>query len=380
MSESDLKSESINGEKLFIKYKALDCLYTDEEYLHYITDDKTVNVKVIGYRIIESYRSPFLSFCLFKNRLENNQLQFPTLISHPRNNVVCLIDFMITKLLEGFFETAVNYEYKGCFEYKQDVYVVLDFTKNVNKCALQCKMDKAWFVLPDEAVNKQHVCNIPIHKEVTDFFLNNASFLYLHELLEEDENVLETPIVVYSGTHEKNVYFQFLFGKIKTNKDAIFGNHYYFTDYNNAVREGGWSKDYQPEYKYDKKITEKESGKYIKGGIIRYAIFLGNCLYKENFPLDPTDKSFVKQLLLDSEDANANILDEEKNTIRITDYDSIWETNYDSVYLGKIDSDIKNAPLYVVKDYKQQTSLSYHFLDKRDLGEFFQENQHYSIK
>jgi hypothetical protein len=82
----------------------------------------------------------------------------------------------------------------------------------------------------------------------------------------------------------------------------------------------------------------------------------------------------------DSDDTNANILDEEKSTIRITDYDSIWETNYDSIYLGKIASDIKNAPLYVVKDYKQQTSLSYHFLDKRDLGEFFQENKHYSIK
>jgi hypothetical protein len=358
---------------MFIQYKALENININDDYLEELTRNKTVNIKIIGYRIIESQYIPFLSFCLTKNRHENN-LYFPTFIYYPGNNINCLIDFFIAKLLEGFFESTAIYKYKGCFEYKNDIYVVLDLTQNINKCALQCKMDKTWFVLPDELINTHHVCNISIDKEVTNFFLNNTFFLYLHELLGDEFNILETPTVVYSGTHEKNIYFQFLFGKIKTNKDAIFGNHYYFTDYINAVREGGWSKDYKQEYKYNKLITEN-NGKYIKGGIIRYAIFLGNCLYKENFPLDETDKSNIKQLLLNTDDNKS-----EKDTLRITDYDSLWETNYDSVYLGNIDMNVKNTPIYVVKDYKQQSSLSYHFIDKWYLGETFDENQHYSIK
>ena len=177
----------------------------------------------------------------------------------------------------------------------------------------------------------------------------------------------------------KNLCFQFMFGKIKTNKEAIFGSHYYFTDYLHAIREGGWSKDYKPEYKYDKKITENDGGKYIKGGIIRHAIFLGNCLYKENYPFDSIDKSLIKQFLMEGIEPGDNAIYEE-DTIRITDYDSTWESNYDSIFIGNIPLNITHSPMYVVKNYKQQISLSYHFIDKSNLGNVFDENQNYQIK
>ena len=54
-------------------------------------------------------------------------------------------------------------------------------------------------------------------------------------------------------------------------------------------------------------------------------------------------------------------------TLRITDYDGNWAKNYDSVYIGDIELDngekMKNTPIYVVKKYEQQISLSYHFIN-----------------
>ena len=57
----------------------------------------------------------------------------------------------------------------------------------------------------------------------------------------------------------------------------------------------------------------------------------------------------------------------ENLTLRITDYDGNWAKNYDSVYIGDIELDngekMKNTPIYVVKKYEQQISLSYHFIN-----------------
>lgn len=361
-----------NDEKIMVQYRALDSLNSSEEYLIELSTFKTrFNVKVIGFRVNESSHIPFLSFCLFKNKF-TAQLQFPTLVASSGDNLICLVDLMINCFLEGYFDDKVTYKYKGCCEFNDEIYVFLDFTNNAPKTGLNIKMARSWFVLPDEIMNKKHVCNIMILEEVEFFFRNNASFLFLNDL----DGVLDTPIVVYSGAHYKNIYFQFMFGKIKTNKDAIFGSHYYFTDYIHAIREGGWSKDYKPEYKYDNKITENDGGKYIKGGIIRYAIFLGYCLYKENYPLDFTDESPIKQLIEEIEPGDLK----QENTIRLTDYDSTWDLNYDSLFLGNLDLNINHTPMYVLKDYKQQISLSYHFIDKSNLGNEFDETQNYQIK
>ena len=69
--------------------------------------------------------------------------------------------------------------------------------------------------------------------------------------------------------------------------------------------------------------------------------------------------------------------------MRITDYDGKWTEDYDSVYLGKVELDdgnfIKETPLIVVKNYNQQYPLSYHYINKKCLGEKFDENENYLI-
>jgi len=367
MSEkSDEISDSTN-EKFVVHYKALEELKQGEEALEELSlclsndksNDKSnyeyqnFNVKVVGFRVNESNHLPFLSFCLIKNRFSNSEFQFIPLKAKRGDNLFCMIDFLMMHVFQGYFETDVMYDYKGYCEYNGEIYVFLDFTQNKNKTDLNRNMDKVWFVLPDEILNTEHVCNIPIQDDVIKFFLNHSSFLYLYD---ENGNEIETPTVVYSGTHAKDVYFQYLFGNTKMNKEDIMGIQYYFTDFIHAVREGGWSKDYKAEYKYDKLITEKDGGKYIKGGVIRYAIFLGNCFYK----IDNDDDKVEKE------------------------DDTIWESGYDSVFFPIVKKDEtskkKNFPLYVVKYYKNQISLSYHFIDKQYLGNVFDENASYHIK
>jgi hypothetical protein len=70
-------------------------------------------------------------------------------------------------------------------------------------------------------------------------------------------------------------------------------------------------------------------------------------------------------------------------TLRISDHDGLWKQNYDSVYLGKMELDngeyLRDAPLYVVKDYYNHAPLSYHYINKRTLGSKFDENSDYQI-
>jgi hypothetical protein len=285
--------------------------------------------------------------------------------------------------IDSFMKTL---DFKGLYIYENKVYAFVDLTKLEINASLVNRNSLYWFALIDEIVNKNKVCDIPISDDVTDFFMNNNEFIYFKNAKEEQ---IEIPSVVYTGSHEKALHFNFTFGNRPSDNNAILSSGFYFTTYTNAFRQGGWSSDYKLEFKYGEKITEDESdndtGKYNKGGIIRYALFLGNNLVKMNYPNDTIDESDIKKAKLINTENCENNGDYiyEKMTLRISDHDGLWKQNYDSVYLGKIELDngdyLKDAPLYVVKDYYNHTPLSYHHINKRTLGDSFDENGDYQI-
>jgi len=127
----------------------------------------------------------------------------------------------------------------------------------------------------------------------------------------------------------------------------------------------------------NKLITEDENGKYIKGGIVRFALFTGSTKYVENMPNDPIDESDIKKQRINDESLDQNL---EIQTLRVSDHDGIWARTYDSVYLGNIELDdgsfIEEAPIIVLKDYNQQIPLSYHYIDKSSLGDKYDSNNH----
>jgi hypothetical protein len=246
----------------------------------------------------------------------------------------------------------------GVFEYQNEGYIFVDITNietQTNK--ITYKKDISWFVLPDEIVNQKHVCNIPVANDVTHFFLHCSQFLFLHD---EKDKPYEVPTVVYTSEEERNLYFRHIFGRIKTNKETLFGNQFYFTNFENAISETTKSETLSGTTKSEATKSETKSKEKVKYGLLRHAIFLGNCLYKENKPKDSYDTSNTKKRLLET---NAK----ERMTVRITDYDGSWEDKYDSIFLGKVELDngeiMKNTPLYVVKEYKNQVSLTCHYID-----------------
>ena len=366
-------------------YPALEILYNDID--NFLLNADIDNVILVPFKINFNCDSPFNSILLLNNFYFNN---FP----FPYVNVNC--NFVSQ---EFFLETINNYlfsillsngsddfkydietfsksvEFKGIYGYQEKIYAFIDLTKLDLNISLVKKDTLCWFGLIDEIVNKKHICNIPINNNVTDFFINNNEFIYFKNATGYP---IEIPTVVYTGSHENKLHFNYVFGNTTSGDNSVLGTGFYFTNYTNSIRQGGWSPDYQEEIKHGKQLTENnKNGKYTKGGIIRYALFLGDNLVKHNLPNDDVDNSEIKKSKLENMENNMY----EKMTLRISDHDGLWKQNYDSVYLGKMELDngdvLKNAPIYVVYDYYKHTPLSYHHIDKKTLGDLFDETNNY---
>ena len=387
----------MNSDDKFFSYDALNLLNHDIYNMFSFLGDKIGNfnkIIILPFKINFNCTNPFNTVLLIDKFTDG--LSFPsidiTCYNSELNNSTKIIS-MINCYLYSIFLSNVNsgiskngfdyfincVDHKGFYLYEKNIYAFVDLTKLEINTTLVNRNSLFWFVLLDEIVNKQSICNIPISQEVVDFYINNNEFIYFKNCKEE---LIEIPSVVYTGIHDKSLHFNFTFGNSATDNHGVVSSGFYFTNYINAFRQGGWSLDYKPEFKYGEKITEDDNGKYTKGGIIRYALFLGKNLFKQNLPNDTIDESEIKKVKLDSVQNN-NEFQYEKMTLRISDHDGVWKQNYDSVYLGKIELDngeyFKNANTYVIKDYCNHTPLSYHYIDKSTLGNIFDENSDYNI-
>jgi hypothetical protein len=298
------------------------------------------------------------------------------------DNVINLSKLMLFNLLSltNHSEFDKNICFKGFYLNGRDVHIVFDLTE----CKLNIydvyRANQMWFTLLDEIINHKRINNFFIDSSVTNFFINNDDFIYLKN---KNGDNYELPIVGYIGMngHKHNkITFTYTFGNSPKDKNAILGPYYYFTDYKNAIREGGWSETGKPATVDNVLITDNEYGRYKRGSIIRFGLFLGKMKMVENLPNDEIDSSDTKKERLEDPglDKNMEIL-----TMRISDHDGKWGENYDSVFLGKIELDngeyLKNTPIYVLKEYEQQIPLSYHFIDKIHLNDLYNENTDYLI-
>lgn len=328
------------------------------------SNSKIDNFYICGYRVNNNELYPFLDF-LLKN--DTNQLLFPSLklngtslLSKMQNlsNIKSLLNLALYNVIHD-----EKYEYKGIYHYKNNIYLFFDFTNCKLIINNTHKNSIIWSVLADEIINKKHVCNIKIDSDVIDFFNENIDFSILKD---ENEKIYEIPSVVYVGKEISKINFTYIFGLSKPDNNLLFGPYYYFTNFKNAIKQGGW--------------TEVKNNKNIKGGIVRFALFTGSTKVILNKMSDSIDKSEIKSYLTSTNKLN-NLY--ENLTLRITDYDGKWAKKYDSIYVGDIELDngekMKNTPIYVVKKYEQHIPLSYHFIDKRLLDEKFDPNKDYQI-
>ena len=217
------------------------------------------------------------------------------------------------------------------------------------------------FVLADEIMNHRMVCRATISIDVLDFFTRHNEFLYLEN---HRGKIYESPVVVYRGTYAENATFMSTFGVACSQSDAVVGPYYYFTDYINAMKQGIVPTEEQLANNEFKKYLSADN-KYKHGSVLRFAVFLGKSKVVLNRPSDNIDESQMKKHLLSNDETSSMA----RLTMRISDYDGTWTNQYDSVYVGKVDLDdgckYMNSPLWVVKDYSQQTFLSSHPIDRQ---------------
>lgn len=210
------------------------------------------------------------------------------------------------------------------------------------------RLNNTWFALPTEIMNTQSICNIPIDEEVTQLFLSMPELGMLHNPLSNSAYPL--PDAVYTGSYLKEVKFSSVFGMPKRQIYSSCGEYFYFHRiFEDAVREGGWSYSKQS-LNSDIIDSKNQYGKYISGGINRYALFPGN-YYMHN---EGSNRFSL------SDDEVMNIL-AVKDTIVI---------QYENEDLDTILPDI------LVNEYEQFTPISYHMLNKGILGDKYEiENQ-----
>lgn len=313
-------------------------------------------LNILAYSVNTEKKYPFKQFLLSKPSLNSN-LIFPTipifknfetdeLIEYVK---VCLFSYLMLTSFERFNEFII---FDGFYEYNNKLYLFFDVTN----CKIQLHdiyiNSNLWFGLVDEIVNHRHICNIKVSEEVTQLFDDELDFSFL---VDENDNMYELPVVGFVSKPEKKLNYTYIFGETKSDKNNIFGPVYYFNDYYNAFESAGNMLNENPEF--------------IKTGIVRFALFIGNVKYIENYPNDPIDTSETKQMRLQDPNLNHNL---ECLMMRISDHDGNWVDKFDSVYLGKIELDdgiFLDKQIIAVKEYEQQMPISFHYINKKTLKE-----------
>ena len=342
-------------------------------------------IKICAYEINTEAKYPFLKYLLYKDIFsEKDVLSFPAIDNsffhmNTQNvkNFAQLHLFGILELTD--YETfSKSIQYKGCYIYNNDVYVFFDITKNNVILYDIYRKSPTWLCLIDEIINERNVCSFKVRSDVSDFFIENHELCFLKD---KNDDSYALPVVGYVGKPENMLNFTYIFGESKRDNHSIMGPYYYFTNYSNAIKHSGWSRNEMPETNENILLTENKYGKYIKnGGIVRFALFLNKMKFIENFPNDDIDESGIKQERLNDPNLDVNY---ERLTMRISDHDGNWTNIYNSVYLGRTELDngeiLKDTPIIVLKNYEQQCPLSYHFIDKSCLGDKYDELKSYFI-
>ena len=141
------------------------------------------------------------------------------------------------------------------------VFVELDnkVYDSLNEIKHQTRGSELWLVLMKEILDVKNVINFPIHSSVTNFFLNNMSFIFL---LDKDDRPYTLPLVAYHGNYYKVISFVAVFGLKNPRVFSSLGPYYYFGTYEKALRYAVWTQSHTPMTVDGETITVNETGKY----------------------------------------------------------------------------------------------------------------------
>jgi hypothetical protein len=350
---NDKDKEITIEDNYYYYYEAMENLEQDID--EYLQNNPVQKITISGFQVNNEKKYPFLSYLLCKNPLDES-FNLPCIPLNYKNintvNIITITQLFLLSVLslENSKDHLDLLEFKGFHLFNSEIYIFYDLTQSILK--IKYAYDDICFGLISEIVNNQSICNYQINNDVSNFFLNNTDFCFLKN---KDDTIHELPVVGYVGKSGHMLYFTFIFGVSKSENNHLFGPYYYFTNYENAIK--------QIQYECNKNNDTSSKGK-TPVGVIRFALFMEKIKFIQNFQSDKSDDSEIKK-----ERLNDSLLDKnyEALTMRISDHDGEWTNNYDSVFLGNnIELDngekLEDVPMIVLKEYEQQLPLSHHVI------------------
>ena len=287
--------------------------------------------------------TPYLQYLLYKYPADmkkvGNLVVFPFSFLRKGQDPLNAAD----KLCKSITKVKISRE--GFIEDSGNIFVFYNFSSHKKFKIKYVKLIKQsatlWWTLIDEICNHRKLLNFPIHDSVYRLFYRNPTLIYLLK----DNKRLDIPIAGYYGNYYKILPIIVTLGQKPTVwPSAKFGPYYYFRDYRGAFRYAGWTKNYQPRKIYGVQIAGK-GGRIIKGGLVRFALFMHHAKILLDEPHDPI-RDYVK--------GNKD-----------------WTKRYNSLYLGSVPrvagSVYSSNPQYVVKNFDQQVPLSMHLVNMSSL-------------
>ena len=293
---------------------------------------------IIEFVIIKNKLKPYIMFKLYKKK-NTDTLGFVRM--H-------LEDEEIPKINDAAYSGL--YEYAGIqflfFHINREEYTVRNVTSK----------DESYFMLIHDIVNIKKYYNFDIEYEVVEFFIKNDKFIFL---VDENDSIIEIPISGFRGDYYKKIGLLAGLGMNRSGPYSSVGPYFYFGNFDRSLRYAVLTVNGKPLEIMGKNITIENTPVYTKGGVVKYALFMGNSKVMMNLENDEEDDSY-ESIVLASEREFI------KDTIKMRDTNGKWAKLYDSVvqpevklFDRELGIDRLLDPQFIVKTSQQQIPIDF---------------------
>jgi len=361
LNETTFGDDTNDNNGMLVGYPFMDALKTNVDDDVDLALDTQVDMCI--YRINQANESlPFLEFLLYMQGNEREKkgprLVFPHILS--KHTKAGLVD-QCRPALVALFEDMDAVKYVGYVHEKPQRRCTLFFNHIFNPPSGGIpfmRADNRWFwALSSEIFNERQLMQCAISDDVVTLFNRHPDVMRLTW----NGRALESPSALYAGKHFNYVSYMAEFGTKKASTRAHFGPYYYFVGFVGAMRYACYSMGFEPHVLEDDgtELTVNAHGKHTRGGVVRFAVFLGRC--RAFFMNGEEDRSELSMYWADQDPFV-------KAKLALRDINGDWTQAFNSAYVGEYELNIggttKNRiPNWTIKDYDNQIPLSCHEID-----------------
>ena len=337
----------------------MDALKTDVDDVDLAVDTQ---VDMCIYQINKTNDSiPFLEFLLYlqgsAREKKGVRLVFPHVLS--KHTKAGLVD-QCSPALVALFGGMDAVKYAGYVVEKSKRRCTLFFNHIFNERSGGIpfmRADNRWFwTLSSEIFNERQMMNYAISDDVVSLFNRHPAMMQVTL----NGRTMESPSALYAGKHFNYVSYMAEFGMKKASTRAHFGPYYYFVSFMGSMRYACYSMGFEPHVLDNGDVlTVNAHGKHTRGGVVRFAVFLGRC--RAFFMNGEEDRSELSMYWAEKDPFV-------KAKLALRDINGDWTQAFNSAYVGEhelnIDGKTKNRiPNWTIKDYDAQIPLSCHEID-----------------